>query len=383
MTDSSHIRGAARKVKRVLLVSHLYPTNDSSSYGIFVREQAEALARHFDVHVLVGRYGLRESRTLRDDARDLTIHEVALPAYGTLPSSLTVLRALTPYARAASSLIEELRPHIVHAHFGVPDGVVATQAAASRVPVVVTLHGSDFHRQLTRPLFGRMIARRLAMADLLIGVSPAITEGIQSSCNIPADRVQFLVNGYNSGEIRSHPHREPKYFLFAGGLIERKNPDVLLEAYASIAQRVPHGLVMVGDGPMRPALEQRVLALGLTDRVQVLGQRAHGELDGLLADAVAMVLPSRSEGLPIVVNEALASGTPVIASRLPGTEVQVSRPEFGLLVPAGDVQALSEALVTAAGTEWDYSLIARECGIPSWAEYAQGLAVLYEKLADA
>ncbi len=363
---------------RVLVVSHMYPRSETDTLGIFVREQVESLSVLADVSVVVGRYGNLSDAT----SEQPHITQVSLPLRRGLPSVFRVAMAVRPYYRKALRVAEETGPYdIVHAHYGVPDAVVGVRLGrALGVPTVVTLHGSDFNRQFAFPFVGRAYSRQVAQADAIIGVSEAIATGMQQTHPSARGRVLHLANGYSSAEIHPHPIRCPRYLLFVGSLTPRKHPDVLLEAFARIADHTDLDLVLVGDGPMAGPLVSRARELGIAARVRFEGFRAHTELDSYLAEAAALVLPSTSEGMPIVVNEALASGTPVVASRLPGIEQQVRSDEWGILVPPADVDCLVDALLEAVTRRWDYAQISALCGVPSWDDYARSLVHLYSGL---
>lgn len=364
---------------RVLVVSHLYPESDSSSAGIFVKEQAEALSEIADVTVVVGRYLPARDLAPSDRRGRLTVHEVALPRFRPLPPPFRIVLAIPFYYRAVMRTISGEPPFdVIHAHFGVPDGIAGTMLSkALSLPLVITLHGSDFNRQLALPVIGRMFGRTIASAEKIVGVSEQIATGMRARFELDEDRVIHVANGYNRHEITPHTTRDPAYFLFMGALIPRKNPDVLVRAFATIAEEVPLDLVMVGEGPMAAGLQDLARELGVESRVLFEGQQEHAALDGYLERSAALVLPSRSEGMPIVVNEALASGTPVVASDLPGTAQQISSKEFGRLVPVGDIRALADAMLDAARTDWDYARIAAECQVPTWDDYARTLEGIY------
>lgn len=368
----------------VFVLSHLFPPQDASSAaGIFVREQLEALSAIADVTCMVPRPGLTARRELPTLRPGLRVIEVPLPALAFLPGPLRVLAWIRPYRRQA---LEAARTaprafDVLHAHFGLPDGAAGVSTARRlALPSVVTLHGSDFNHQFSRPGIGRWFGRRITRASAVIAVSEAIASGMRGRYPDAASRVHHLSNGYNSAEITSQPRHASQHFLFAGSLIPRKNPDVLIRAYAHIVGETALDLVIVGDGPLRPALETLAADLRIADRVRFEGQRPHAALDAYLADAAALVLPSSSEGMPMVVNEALASGTPVVASRLPGIEQQVRSEAFGILVPPGDETALADALLRAAVTNWDHATIAATCGVHSWDDYAHDLVALYRSV---
>jgi glycosyltransferase involved in cell wall biosynthesis len=133
---------------------------------------------------------------------------------------------------------------------------------------------------------------------------------------------------------------------FAGRLMAAKALEVGLSALA----RVPGvALLVVGDGPDRGRLERLTGELGLAGRVRFLGARSRDEVLRVLYAADAAVLPSRWENFPHLVVEALAVGTPVIASAVGGVPELVREGENGLLVPAGDVEALAGAIERLVG----------------------------------
>jgi glycosyltransferase involved in cell wall biosynthesis len=128
---------------------------------------------------------------------------------------------------------------------------------------------------------------------------------------------------------------------FAGRLMAAKALDVALDSL----ERVPGvSLVIVGEGPERAALEQQSAALGLDGRVRFLGSRSRQDVLRILAASDAALLPSRWENFPHLVVEALAVGTPVVATSVGGVPEVVRDGENGLLVPAGDPDALAAAI---------------------------------------
>lgn len=369
---------------RVLVVSHLYPPDNRSPAGIFVRDQVQALSSQADVLVVAGRFGtLAAGGRVPAGSTGPAVVEVQLPWPRWLPSAARVAWLVPQYYRKALKAAQESAGafDLIHAHFGVPDGVVGVMLGrALSIPVVVTLHGSDFTHQIARPLVGRMVGRWLAKADRIIGVSVQIADGMRAMFSLSDEQVLHIPNGYNHAHITVSEQRTPKHFLFVGSLIPRKNPDVLLEAYALVAKQTTLDLAVVGDGPMMLQLKAQADRLGISSRVHFEGQRENTAVDGYLADAAALVLPSSREGMPIIINEALASGTPVVATRLPGIEQQVRSGRFGYLVPVNDSTALAAAMLEAARSSWDYGRIARESGVVSWVEYADMLIDLYRSL---
>jgi glycosyltransferase involved in cell wall biosynthesis len=131
--------------------------------------------------------------------------------------------------------------------------------------------------------------------------------------------------------------------LSVGHLIERKGHDLVIKALA----RLPDThLAIAGDGPLRRPLERLAASLGLQDRVRFLGVVEHRALADLYSSVDLLVLASSREGWPNVLLEALACGTPVVATRNWGTPEIVSAPEAGCLVDERTPEALAHAIET-------------------------------------
>ncbi|SIR28491.1 Glycosyl transferases group 1 [Aromatoleum tolulyticum] len=143
------------------------------------------------------------------------------------------------------------------------------------------------------------------------------------------------------------PADGPWRVLFVGRLVEQKGVDILLEA-ARCLQEARHDFVMqiVGDGPLRHALQERVESMALTNCVTFLGPKAPETVGDAFLHADIFVLPSRYEGMPGVLLQALAYGVPVIATRVSGSEDVVSD-DVGWLVRGDDAAALTAAFEQA------------------------------------
>ncbi len=140
--------------------------------------------------------------------------------------------------------------------------------------------------------------------------------------------------------------RGTRSILYCGQLIERKGVDVLLEAFARVADKLPDAtLSFLGTGPLKDALIARVDPR-LRDRVTFAGFHPVAELPPYFARADLFVLPSRHDGWGVVINQAISAGLPVVASDAVGAAAELVRPdENGYLVPAGDAAALADAML--------------------------------------
>jgi glycosyltransferase involved in cell wall biosynthesis len=278
-----------------------------------------------------------------DAARELGATVRTVPA---LSPGIDGARRLTGFARE----LKRERPAVFHAHLSWPLAARFPLAAAvvARVPAVV----ATFHLfpptplRRTTLLQGRILAAGIGRA---IAVSQAIATSLDNALGWAPQKIEVIRNGIDIERFQQRPDPELRRALAAGSddvvfvttarLDPQKGLDVLLRA-----ARAVNGarFVIAGAGAEGAQLESQAAALGVHERVQFLGHRA--DVPALLAASDAFVLPSLFEGTPLSMLEAMAAGKPVVSSAIPGTDEIVVDGETGLLVPAGDSEALADAL---------------------------------------
>ena len=256
---------------------------------------------------------------------------------------------------ATWSRLRTLKPDLVHIHHVWPaaDRYLSMIARAAGVPhVVVTEHimGESHSR-------GQRALKRdeLRNADAVTAVTGSIVDTLVRDYGIERSLVRVIPNGADApDEEREEPlaRRWRERFLatavrplwvVAGRLEEQKGHDLLFEALVVLLrQGLDFTLAVAGDGSRRGWLEQRALSLGLSPRVQFVGQL--DDVGALLAAADGVILPSRWEGLPLVLLEAMARGRPIVATAVGGVADALEDGVTGTLVPPNDVGALAAAL---------------------------------------
>ena len=252
---------------------------------------------------------------------------------GLLASSVRYERALGAHLRSNPSI------GLVHAHFGIPDAIVARrQARKARLPYVVTLHGDDAFKILPRrDWLGSLVRRAVSDAWRVICVSSAMADAVRSV--LPAVQPVSIPNGYDDRLFTLSERPRDQGLLFVGNLVPTKNLAMLLRAYARVTNDVRVPLSLAGDGPLRPQLVSLAESLGISDRVQFVGVQSREEVAERMSRAVAVLLPSLSEGWGVVIAESLACGTPIVASRVGGVPEIIGSDAAGILVPPGDEDA--------------------------------------------
>lgn len=225
-------------------------------------------------------------------------------------------------------------------------------ARRAGVPVVVTAEMAvDLWKGRTQLAIDRKLA---AWTDRLVGNSRAVVDFYAKHAGVPTAKLEMIYSGIPSAagppidtataraELGIAP--ETKVVLYAGRLAEQKGVEDLVKAMDVLQHVRPDYLTMIaGDGPLRERLEDRAAAFELGRRIRFLGHRE--DVPRLLAAADLIVLPSRYEGLPNIVLEAMQLGKPVVATQAPGTTELVVDQVTGLLVPIGQPVALAQAIM--------------------------------------
>ncbi|HEX2031367.1 MAG TPA: glycosyltransferase family 4 protein [Actinomycetota bacterium] len=287
------------------------------------------------------------------------------------------------YSVPAVAEVRRPRPvDLVHVHLGedlavVPLGVMAMRAHAA--PMIMTIHcslahtfvGSGLRGLALRTIGGRLERAGVRRAAGVICLTAATAELVRRA---RPGGVSVIPSGIER-RLFGAPHPDPvpdaprPRVLYAGRLAAQKGVARLVEAFSRL--RSPATLLLVGDGPERPAIERRIRARRLADRVRITGFVHHRDVPSYLANADVLVLPSVYEELGSILVEAMAAGVPVVASAVGGIPFLVRHGENGLLWDSDDTASLAEAIdrvvadgalrrrlrrggrATAAAHDWD------------------------------
>lgn len=284
----------------------------------------------------------------------------ALPsvAYEALPvDSAADLWAMRDRLRKC---LESFRPAVVHAHLFHATVVVATLKLD--VPRVMTQQHGSFYANDRRWLRDRVDGWATRRFDRVVTISPHVTDFVVNHHSFPRQRVVEIPNGWSGSPLPREHSGASRTLVSIGNFRAEKGHSVLLKAAARVKVRHPDiRLILVGDGPLRTALEDEAARLGLANIVEFSGWLT--DVWEVLASADVFVLPSHSEALGVAALEAMASGVPVVASAVGGLRTLLDHERTGLLVPPGDPQALADALERALedpGLRSSLAKVARE-----------------------
>jgi glycosyltransferase involved in cell wall biosynthesis len=243
-------------------------------------------------------------------------------------------------------------PDVVWAHFLVPSGLFASELDT---PLVVTAHGRDVRNVGAIPGVGALTAKVVRRASTVIAVSDYLRRELELRIPEARGKVEVVNSGVELDRFAGAPpaaELPSPAFVHVGSLTERKNVVRLADAFAALGRG---SLTFVGDGPLRPALEQR-------DRVRLVGRVAHDTVPGWLAAADVVCGPALVEPFGQALLEGLASSRSVVATRFGGPPEFVT-PDAGVLVDPLDPDDLARGLERAASLP-SPNAAAREAAVP-------------------
>lgn len=260
---------------------------------------------------------------------------------------------------AATRVMRQERFDAIHAHWAIPQGLVAALLKKHfRVPTVITTHGADVYALNRGPV---RWAKRAALrsSDGVTAVSTHLRQQL-IALGVDETRIQVLPMGVDTRRftpaLRSESLREAlnangPILLFVGRLVEKKAARYAVEALPAVLGLHPMArLIVVGDGPQRRELEQLVRDRGLTESVQFLGPVSNSDLPAYYASADVFVGPSvverggDTESFGVVFAEAMASGCPVVTTDAGGITDVVEHGASGIVVPQRDATAIAAAV---------------------------------------
>ena len=274
---------------------------------------------------------------------------------------------------------------LIHAHWTLSAAAACLGSWVHHRPILVTVHGSDIFQVTKYPVGAWLTKNVLLHCDRITAVSSALMEAT-ITIGINPEKIQVISNGVDTNRfVPPANENRNNTILYVGSLIERKGVKYLLSAMPELFRSFPHyRLVLVGEGPQYPMLRRLVNSLGIAEKVTFLGFQPQDQVRTWMQQARLLILPSLEEAQGVVLLEALACGTPVIASQVDGIP-EVITPDVGILVPPANSIALFEAIrsILRSPRRWvDMSHRARERAVKyyDWDRIASQFAGLYQSM---
>lgn len=389
------------KPLRVLSLSTLYPNDQTPNFGVFVERQMQAVAGRGDVDlVMVNPIGMppfplsllpryRQLAKLPDSEERGGVG-VLRPRFRLGPGPLGRFNAAAE-AGAVLSLARQLHASapfdLVDAQFFWPDGPAALKVArALGLPVSIKARGADVHYWGEARGIAAQVRGAAREADGLLAVSAGLADDI-AAWGVPRDRITIHRTGLDRAVFKPLDKAQCRTALglpqdrpvlaTVGALIARKGQRHAIEALAHLPEAV---LVLAGSGPDLATLRAVAEAQGVEERVRFLGAVPHGDLPQVLSAADVFVLPSASEGLANAWVEALACGTPVVTTPIPGALELLTDPAWGRTAPR-EAAAIAEAVRAVLSQATPRDVVQQGAAEFSWEANAAALVAHWRRLA--
>jgi glycosyltransferase involved in cell wall biosynthesis len=347
-----------------LVITTLYPNSQQIRHGVFVENRIRHLKHSGQVVLKViapvpwfpckSKYFPSYSRLVavpKHEVRDGI--DVYHPRYLVIPKIGMLLTpfmlAYSIYRQVKALQAEGYRFDLIDAHYYYPDGVAAAIVAKMlKKPLSITARGTDINLISNFSVPRKMIVWASKVATLNLAVCEALRQRMLEIGIAPAS-THVLRNGVDlqlfkplpRDELREKLQIDGKLLISVGYLIERKGHHLIIEAMPTLPN---YRLWIVGGGEWEQKLKALALQLGVADRVQFIGEVSPQQLPELYNVADALVLASDREGWANVLLEAMACGTPVVASKIWGTPEVVQAPEAGVLCEARTPSGIAAAI---------------------------------------
>jgi len=377
----------------VLVFTTLFPNNVWPSHGVFIKERTRQVAGRDGVTVRVvapvpyfppirlsWRHRFAEVAR-QEEIEGLPVHHprfLMMPKVGMATYGWTLFLSVLPFL---SRLARQHPFDLIDAHYLFPDAFAAVELGrALGKPVIVSARGSDVNLFAQFPLVRRCLLRTLRRADRVVAVSGALRARL-AALGVAAERVTVIPNGVDGTKFRPMSRAEARaklgldggpYLLAVGHLVALKGFDLVIESLARLRAggNCPDlRLLVVGEGGERAPLEALARRLGVGGAVRFAGPLSHPELRTWYNAADVFCLASSREGWPNVVLEALACGTPVVATRVGGIPEIVTSDSVGLLAERSP-EALAGAIEEALRRTWDREVLVRHARGHGWEQTA-------------
>jgi glycosyltransferase involved in cell wall biosynthesis len=321
---------------RIAIIVNLFPPKWIGGTEIATEYMAEHLARRgHEVHIITS---LDDDLSEESFEKGFHIHRLPVIQIRTI--------GLIFFWADLYRTIKKLDPDLVHSQsliFAVP---ALISKKVLKIPYVVWGQGLDVY---FRNWFMQLVSWTIIKnADSVIALTKDMKRVLQE---IYSRDIEVVPNGIDIEDYQNRPYEHEREspearIVFVGRLDPVKNLPSLLRAMKIVCEVLPDAkLIIVGDGEEREDLESLSDSLGIRDRVDFVGRTPHENIPDYLSQADIFVLPSVSEGFPVVILEAMACGLPIVATRVGGVPDIIEDGVNGCLVESGDFLGLAKKIL--------------------------------------
>jgi glycosyltransferase involved in cell wall biosynthesis len=377
---------------KLLVVTNLYPLPWEPNRATFNKQQFARLAKNNQLLLLVlvpWLDAIKNRHLMAQQAHEGI--ELKFVPYFFIPklfrfsySAFVLLSLLTNFPR-----ILRFKPDGLLASWAFPDGVAATLLGnLLNIPVVLKVHGSDINEYLHFFLRKVQILWAISRAHKVMAVSKALKEKLVKS-GVPTTKIEVIYNGIDKSIFFPGNYaaacemlgldENRKRILFVGNLKKDKGCLALLEGFRElVVSDTSVDLCFIGQGACKAELQEASREAGLRGRVHLLGVMNQKEIANWMRASSVVALPSKNEGVPNVLLEAMACGLPVVATSVGGIP-EVVAASSGYLSEYGDNKALIENLKKAVQQTHDREKIAESVMAVDWTENVMQVEKLFRR----
>jgi teichuronic acid biosynthesis glycosyltransferase TuaC len=383
---------------RILTLATLFPNAAQPNFGIFVERQTAGLSARggMDVTVInpIGvppwplsrspQYAALESLPLHEQWRGLNVYRPKfslIPKFGGPYNPAMIARAILPLVR---KLHADKPFDLIDAEFFYPDGPAAMRISkAIGIPFTVKARGADIHHWGSTKGCAKQVLAAAEKAAGLLAVSGALKADM-AALGMDAGKIMVHYTGLDQARFAPKDRAAEKarlgitgpMILCVGALIPRKNQALLIQALPQLPDVT---LCLAGQGPSESDYRALAQRIGVADRLRFMGNVPHDDLPSLFAAADVMALVSASEGLANAWVEALACGTPVVASNVGGAPELIQSPDAGRIVQT-EVSAIVTAISDLIRNPIPPQKVAANVAHFSWANNAERLEAFFQAI---
>jgi len=356
----------------LLIITNLYPVPWAPNRASFNRQQFELIAQKMPVNIIVllgWLEWLKHRKACKEDRNVRYCPYFYLPKIG---------RRFVPFFQYLSLLffipwIKRQSPSTLLAAWVFPDAVAVSMLNQHlKLPLLVKAHGTDINEnaqfsarvELMRRWLSRSKMIFCASKDLMnklikMGISKAQVQvnynGVNTEIFYPENKK--IVNIGQNADAEKSSTKSKMTLIFVGSIIKTKGIVELVEALPLVKEKYEAiELIVLGEGNLTTSLKEKALQLGISENLCFKGSLPLNEVASYMRQADLLVLPSYREGVPNVLLESFACGTPVVATRVGGIP-EIVTDDVGILVEEKQSKALSDAILKALSTPWSQEKI--------------------------
>jgi len=354
------VKSKTNSKKSLVIITNLFPLPWEPNRATFNRQQFSQLDEEFNKSVLVPvafpewfshRKQIKQTENLR------YVPYFYLPKVGRRFYSVFMFLSILLHS---GWWLYEKKVNVIFASWAFPEAVAASWLSKLlRCSFFFKVHGSDINLHGKIPTRARQIVNASKRATGILSVSQALADEMVTM-GIERKKISVVYNGVDHQKfgVDTKVPLRGDYLLYVGNLKHDKGVIELIKGFASVCDSFPKlMLVYAGSGIEKKSLMELSKVLNISDKVQLLGTVEHHKLPALITHAKALVLPSYNEGVPNVVLEAMACGTPVLATKVGGIPEVVDEKNCGKLIESRCEMAVANGLTYLLNQSWDKNKI--------------------------